>query len=456
MKDVNDILSILEGKSAPMLADQLKQYYKAMSGKLPKQVQAVVFILNKYPMINTREMILDIRDGRLDALKKIGVLSDDLKTLKTLLVKIGPNIKMLPQFLDERQRQALEFNKLNFDDIALDITTPEGRNETAKKYTPLLMKIVNQWFGKCPLDKAELISAGMVGLTNAMNLYDPMNAKDGKHLTFAQYAAYQIKYAILQDINKYSHTIDQSDYARKTYGDVMIQSIDAIGPDPDDTIDVDRVLKLSEEPEYTFDNNKERQYWDAVYKRLEDKFSARDCEIFYRSLGLKDHKKEAGKDIAASLGVTPGRISQTIRKFITFMTTDKDSYGLLANINDMYMESIVPRMIGCERSVIAEALVGDSIFMMLNEAMRWSDKDTFLDAVKRCIASSSKGEAVRESLIDPEYCDEYYRVNKQSIVEFLSNLYPTRSFSQADDHTILEEMAYLNSIALKHEITTNI
>ena len=38
--------------------------------------------------------------------------------------------------------------------------------------------------------------------------------------------------------------------------------------------------------------------FDTLYSKLEDKFSKRDCDIFYMTFGLKDYDVIKGKDIA--------------------------------------------------------------------------------------------------------------------------------------------------------------
>ena len=75
--------NILESrnKEEGLLKDEMDRYIKAMNPKLPKRVQACLYVLNKYPQISTKEDVLAIRDGQLRLFDSVGVLPEDLKVL---------------------------------------------------------------------------------------------------------------------------------------------------------------------------------------------------------------------------------------------------------------------------------------------------------------------------------------------------------------------------------------
>lgn len=74
-----------------------------------------------------------------------------------------------------------------------------------KKYQPLVYKIASSFVRKRPtvLDYDDLISAGMIGLLDAIERYDPENERKAQ---FQTYATWRVRGAILDEINSMDWT----------------------------------------------------------------------------------------------------------------------------------------------------------------------------------------------------------------------------------------------------------
>jgi lipopolysaccharide assembly outer membrane protein LptD (OstA) len=64
--------------------------------------------------------------------------------------------------------------------------------------------------------------------------------------------------------------------------------------------------------------------FDYLYSRLEDEFSYRDCEIFYKTFGLKEFDVEKGMDIAKQYDISAGLVSQKVSKIIKWIRKDNE------------------------------------------------------------------------------------------------------------------------------------
>ena len=69
-----------------------------------------------------------------------------------------------------------------------------------------------------------------------------------------------------------------------------------------------------------------------MYTRLEENFTQKECEIFYKVFGLKGFEETKGKDVAKQLGVSEGLISQKIKKITSWIRKDNDICEMLQNL----------------------------------------------------------------------------------------------------------------------------
>ncbi len=451
-------ISLFEQKGEVLLQDEINRYIKAMNPKVDKRVQAVLYILDKHPNINTKEDIIAIRDGKFNILKKLDMLPDDLRDLQRLLKKLDRDIMLLPQFLTAQQRQALELNKLDVTDITLDLESERGRQAVAKQFTPLVIKMANQFVGKCGLDKSELISSGMLGLTLAMNQYknpeEIRKAGGESNMTFASYAAYCIRNQILQDITELEGVVKQSYYAKKKEGTAQINSIDHSETDDEEVISIDRMIELSEEPDYEPTRHEEKE-WQKVFKKLESKFSSRDCDVFYRVFGLNGRKMEKTTEVARSLNTYISNIVRITQNMLAFLKKDSETREFLEGILSIYTESLVSGLYNQPREVIVESLIKDNMYVLLEEINQWSNATQFKNAVNHAtdILNIEDAKFIYDCIDRGfDFVDAHLRKMKPVIIAFLSNLYPTTSFKRKSDIDILDYMQDLSNTSKNYKI----
>ena len=143
-------------------------------------------------------------------------------------------------------------------------------------YTPLVHKIVNSFVGKCPLDKPELMSAGLLGFTYAMNTWRKPaknNPEDmeNKTVPFKTYAGYCVRNQILQDINNLGYVVKTNQHGINKYGSSAFQgqSLDNFGINTDDDFKQDRLAILGiEDPQANLSKNEE-ELFKNLYKLIQ-------------------------------------------------------------------------------------------------------------------------------------------------------------------------------------------
>lgn len=83
--------------------------------------------------------------------------------------------------------------------------TPALRLQFVQKYQPLVYKIASGFLRKRPtvLDYDDLLSAGLIGLLDAIERYDPDNTQKAQ---FQTYATWRVRGAILDEINSMDWT----------------------------------------------------------------------------------------------------------------------------------------------------------------------------------------------------------------------------------------------------------
>ena len=457
------ITQILEGKnSVGILQTEISRYIKAMSPKLPKTIKLLCDLLEKYPKINTKEMILDIKSGKFNIFTKLGIAQEDLQEIQNLIKKADKDIKLLPHFLTAHQRQALELNKMNTDDITMDLESEEGRDAVAKQFVPLVYKIVNQFLNKSSLNKAELISAGLMGLTKAMNTYNKPTQEtiDGniKYTTFKQYAAYMIRYQILDDINNYSRAVSISAYYQKKEEETgenttflsLDQKYNSDSSDGDDNkFNQDHFNAIADELNVTnsLDNEETNKLWKSFYSKIEQLFPKRDCDIFYKISGINGYNRVKGKDLAKELHVSPAAITLIYKKMIKKIAEIPELINILKSVQQMYTESVMVGLYKLNKQMIEEKLKRDDVFLIfesVGELLNY-DKLTFELAV-----NNATGEFAVEDVkkiyqmiqtTEPHISDIVK--NKEIIIDFLNNFYPTENYNNHTHRELLDEIKRL-------------
>lgn len=274
-----------------------------------------------------------------------------LKRVYANLNKIARANRLLeiPNLQTEEQFKSIINNKVAPDEILLDLKTEKGRNEVVKRYDKLLHKICNQWKDKTNLTKQELWAAALHGLTNAMNGYGKKQVSNDdedtavKSTTFGQYAAYAIRFAILDDVKNRSQVvripISAQNKERKEKGvntrNNSISGDSKLGDDEKSKTLFDMVGGV-DDTESTMDNKDLDMLWGNVFKKLEKEFDKKVMFAWYSFQGLNGYEKLKNKDIANKLNCNPSLISyycnivnDYIRKTPEIMDMMKEIYDLM-------------------------------------------------------------------------------------------------------------------------------
>ena len=445
--------------SISLLSSEINQYMQKVKA-LPKSVKDVLYITQKYN-ITSGETLQDILDAKRKDLEKLSselsisieVLDDLQKQLKGL----KRNIRLLPHFQTEAERKEIEAGKLAQDDLTIDLKTDAGRNAAAKQYTPLVFKIANSFIGKSKLDRAELISAGMIGLAQAINDYN----KEKSNMSFKSYAAFMISYAIQNDIRDHGFALTGYNWdaikntdAEKLYA----TSIDSLYKDDDDSSNDHLSFLGIEDDDKWLDVSKDTEkYFQALYKVLDNKFSARDCDIFYRFYGLNGRAKEKSKDIAKSYGMSEGNIrNSVINKMLTFIKKEPKLRSVLQALQRTYYESVMKDLVYLtSKEQIYESLINDDMIILLEELNRWNNKNDFRSSITNILSQCSIDDTkyIIECLEKGfEFIDNTFKKHKKLLIFFLSNLYPTNNIAKSSDVAIIDAMVDLSNVSKEFDI----
>lgn len=444
--------------SGSLLSSEINQYLSKVNRVIPENVKRVIYLTQKYNLLDIAsiEEIKNSNKGGLKNLaKKYNISEDSLEDLWNMLKDLKNKIKLLPQYQTEQERQSIELGKLSMDDLTIDLDSQVGRSAAAKMYMPMVYKIVNAYVGKSKLDKQELMSAALKGFTDAMNDWRKTD-DEGQRVAFKTYAGFRVKQQILNDINEYGHTLSGTNwYASKVYGAGLLDAISIDGMmSGDDEIDSDKLSALGIEDKDLTRN--EEKSWQSLYKLLENNFKQRDVNIFYRYFGLNGYKREKSKDIAKSMGMSEGNIRNSIiNKMIKFLKNDRKASEILQDIQDMYTESLMIEMLGYTRDEIVETLINDDMYILLEELTKWNYKTVFNQAMRDTFSMipDQKDKKILIDILkgDFEYLDNNFKKNKNLIILFLSNLYPTENMKKKTDVDLLNYMSDLQNYYKKYK-----
>lgn len=185
-------------------------------------------------------------------------------------------------------------------------------NKQVKQYEPLVHKIAHQFEASSKFQYEDLIQYGYEGLLYAFKTY-----KEDKKQTFQQYAGWQIRYAILNANNTEGNIIKHGYYQRKTNKQLTINSIDCD----------DNYLQL--EATNSCDIQKLHK---TIESTIEMKFSNRDCDIFYRTFGLKHYEYEKSKDVAKIYNISNASVTLINQKIINYIKEDDELMDMLREL----------------------------------------------------------------------------------------------------------------------------
>lgn len=451
---MNNFTQILEGSrknydSHSLLQAEVTSYLNKVNKIIPIAVKDAIHITQKYGLFD-RATLDAIKEASKSTLKqlaqKYSMPESEIETLKKMLRDLKTNINLMPQYQTPQEREMIEKGQLSKDELTIDLETPAGRNAAAKVYMPLAYKIVGQFVGKSRLSKQELMSAALMGMTDAMNQW---NREGGT--TFKTYVSYRIRQQILNDINAHGHSLSGfNDYALKKGASADAVSLDSFLNDEGDEYNQDHLAALG----VTDKRAEDAKDWEEIYKLIDANFSSRDAVMFYRAYGFRGYKKEKSKDLAKELGMSEGNFSNVIiRKILNFLRTNKQTRELLSDIVDSYNESLMVSLFGMDKDAITESFINDDIFILLEELSKWFDKNVFKEALENALLQLSDTDSkyiLNVLQNDFDFLDGEFKKHKKVIILFLNQMYPTESMNRKSDVALLDYMVELQDAYKKH------
>lgn len=209
------------------------------------------------------------------------------------------------------------------------------KNAIVEKYEPLMNKLTKQFVNKIDISWDDVKSMAYEGLAIAINTYNPNRSK----MTFTQFAGFAIRNNILTGLNNELRTVKLSAYAQKKAierGEAVFNSVALDMSVKDNSDNSSKYVGGPKKSDLTnlsteakFDDG---DIFETLYSKLEENFPVRDCEIFYRSFGLKDFDEEKGKDIADYFGISRSLVSIKLKTIISFIQKDKELVEILSNL----------------------------------------------------------------------------------------------------------------------------
>ena len=171
---------------------------------------------------------------------------------------------------------------------------------------------------------------------------------------------------------------------------------------------------------------------------------------------MNGYQKATARTIAAELGVKEERISQVKKEIILYLKMNPKAARVLADLRDMYTESILAEMYNHPKNEIYEALINDDMFILLEAVTKWDSKEKLSNSISgalEAMADTTKADYIVHCLKEGfDYIDSTYRKNKLVIMEFLSIIEPTETFGKRSDAFIIDKISEISEMCSKHGI----
>ena len=288
----------------------------------------------------------------------------NLQKLYKSLEKLNKERRLLevPLFQTKQQFDDIMSKKISPDEVLLDLVSERGRNEVAKKYTPLVKKIAASWIGVTAFDYDQLISYAYEGLIYAMDSYGKKSNKQKKReelgaeeidmdkyksYTFLSYAAQMMRSRILDAIKNDSRIvripISQQNKEKEEQG-FIAKSNTVSGDQPIKNGDEEGQTLFNfvggiDNPGIKIDKEEIDKLWDDICKALEEKFGEKTMDIFYNYFGWGGRKKISGKDMAAKYHYkSAASITAEVVKVLNFIKKDKNMFARFTDIYELMRE----------------------------------------------------------------------------------------------------------------------
>lgn len=364
IKESQSVLEIQENSVNHLTKQQIEKYLVIADKFISSEAKYVC----KWLIDNNSDYVKRFSKGGDNALvdffnagvpneKSLLELYDSIKKLNKI-----DRLLEIPVFLTKEQFDGIVKKEISPDEILLDLTSERGRNEIAKKYTPLVHKIAKTWVGKAALTYDELVSAGFEGLLNAMNTYGKKSNKQAKKeeesgvefdmskvksYTFLSYASQMIRNRILGDVQDSKLVrIPLSAQRKEKEEQGFIAKSNTVSGDQQMGRNKDGegqtlfdIIGGMENPGLNVDRQEIDKLWKQICKALEDKFGEKTMDIFYNYFGWGGRKQLSGKEMAAKYGYkSPASITTEVVKVINFIKKDPQMYRMFVDIYELVRE----------------------------------------------------------------------------------------------------------------------
>jgi hypothetical protein len=175
----------------------------------------------------------------------------------------------------------------------------------------------------------------------------------------------------------------------------------------------------------------------------------RDCEWFYHILGLNGYEKMSGAEVGRKYGADLHTVSAAFRKIIKYIQSNDTLRNYLTDLYEAYQCNLFSMFWGKDYEYISEALANDDVFILLEDATKWSNKSFFQKSLDNAMSKFKKNEKDYINNVlnnDFEYLDSSFKKHKDIIIDFLSGMYPTEVMNQKSDVSLLEYMMNIKEI----------
>lgn len=230
-------------------------------------------------------------------------------------------MKRLSTYITEKQIKI--GNMLSFDDSKFEeyFRTEKGRNKIAELCIPYVHAIANTYKG---YDGFDLFSAGLFGLTEALNHYSPEKNDD-----FLKYAGKCIDGRIKDYLHDATRTvrIPASQKSNKLYDRQRnISLTELIDRDASHDDDYDYTTHVDLSVDDALDNvdiNDIEYLVDVIKKKLHKNFKEKEIKIFLDYYGLNERgEKVKNKDLAKQYDCVESNITYITNKVKKYLRDD--------------------------------------------------------------------------------------------------------------------------------------
>lgn len=327
-------------------------------------------VAGKFLSDETKEIIEWLIENNSTYVKKLGGGANALETfynagvpkdanLKLLYKNVGKVVKSnrlleIPVFQTEEQFHGIINKDIAPDEIILDLTSERGRNAVAAKYDKLVWKIARSFNGKSNLTLDELYSAGMEGLTRAMNKYGKKTEftaddADVKGYTFLSFAAFAIRNQILHDIKNVSHIVrvpvsaqqrEKAETGHNTKNNVVSGDKTIKGGENGEKTMFDFMSNTGgDSSEGTVNQEDMDKIWKDIFAELEKKFDERTMDIWYSFNELNGHKKMKNKELGKKYNMMPSRITYYLYIVNSYILKNSKLREMFMDLRELVAES---------------------------------------------------------------------------------------------------------------------